>query len=469
MIEIQCVGAAQTVTGSKHIVRTSKATILLDCGLYQGRRHESVKINRELGFKASSMDAVVLSHAHIDHSGVLPVLPKSGFNGVIYATSATRDLCAAMLLDAANVQLSDARHINRLIEKGQSNLEPVEPLYDEKDVTKVMEKMVSLPYHVKQMIAPGVSLTFIEAGHVLGSAVTLLDIEDEGVIKRIVFTGDLGRHNKLILRDPEVATQADCLMIETTYGDRLHPPLEETRDELYALVRKTYEAGGKIIIPSFALERTQELIRQIRLLRQENKIPPIPVYIDSPLAIKVTEIFKLHPECYDDETRALLSTRETPFSFEGLRYVSDVEESKALTRSSEPAIVIAASGMCEAGRVLHHLKACVSDPKNLILIVGFQAQHTLGRRIVERRPQIKIFGLEYDLRAAVSVVNGLSAHADQKDLLEYAEGVRRQSPKLNNVILVHGDPKPQEVFAGLLRERGFQNVHRPAKGDTIQI
>jgi metallo-beta-lactamase family protein len=466
MVEVQFLGAAHEVTGSKHLVRTSRAAVLLDCGLFQGRRRETFARNRDLPFEAADLDAVVLSHAHVDHSGALPILCGRGFVGPIYATSATVDLCAPMLMDAAMLQESDARHIQRLIERG-ADVDPVQPLFDQEDVVRALGQFVGLPYHRPQLIAPGITLQFLDAGHVLGSAIVVLDIDDEGRRTRLAFTGDLGRKALPILRDPEVPAQVENLIVESTYGDRLHEPIKETGEALATAIRRTFERGGKVIIPAFALERAQELIYQLKLLRAAGRIPALPVYVDSPLTVKLTDVFRLHPECYDRETRALLQ-ESSPFEFEGLRYISDVEDSKAIDATDRPAIVIAGSGMCEGGRILHHLRATIGDARHTVVIVGFQAQHTLGRRLVERRPEVRIFGLMNDRKAEVVVLNGFSAHADQRDLVEFAEEVRRKSP-LRQVLLVHGEPAAQEALSGQLTERGFPTVRVPAQGERVRL
>jgi metallo-beta-lactamase family protein len=468
MIELQVLGAGRTVTGSKHLLRTTQATVLLDCGLFQGRRRESFQNNRNIPVDVAALDAVVLSHAHIDHSGALPVLFRQGYRGPVYTTPATRDLCAPMLMDAAMIQQADARFIARLVARGEPGVEPVEPLYDEDDVALVLGRMIDVPYRQRYLVAPGVWATFLDAGHVLGSALTVLDIEDDGSRTRICFTGDLGRHHLPILRDPEVPDGIETLITESTYGDRLHRSIDEMGDELVEVVQRTIGRGGKVIIPSFALERAQEIIYELKRLRESGRLPPIPVYVDSPLAVKLTEVFRLHPECYDREARRLLQAKDSPFDFQGLHYVSSVEDSMAIDAETRPSIIIAASGMCEGGRVLHHLRATIGDERNTIMIVGFQAQHTLGRRLVERRREVRIFGVPRERRAEVVVLNGFSAHADQAGLLGFAEAVRDRGP-LRQVILVHGEPPAQEALARELGRRGFPTVSTPANDDRLRL
>lgn len=458
MIELEFVGGAGTVTGSKYVVRSERATVLLECGLFQGRRKESFERNRALPVDPAELDAVVLSHAHLDHAGALPVLWKQGYRGPIYTTPATRDLCAPMLADAAALQLADARHIDKLIARGVA-MDPVAPLYTHDDVLGVLELMFAVPYHRGESIAPGVTVTFHDAGHVLGSAVVALDIEDSGERTRLAFTGDLGRAGLPILRDPEIIGGAHALLTESTYGDRLHPPLDDTVEVLAATVRRTIERGGKVIIPAFALERAQELVFALKKAELEGKIPRLPVYVDSPLTVKVTDVFRLHPECYDEESRALLR-RDSPFDFPTLEYVADKEESVRIDADPSPCVIISASGMCESGRVLHHLKATIEDDRNTVCIVGFQAQHTLGRRLVEKRARVKIFGVERDRRAEVVVLNGFSAHADQRELVEFAVAARDRG-KLRRVALVHGEPKSQAALTQRLAAEGFPDVVSP--------
>ena len=461
-------GAARTVTGSMHIVETPHARVLLDCGLFQGRRRESYERNKELPFRARDIDVCVLSHAHIDHSGALPLLQKNGFDGRIFCTPATRDLCAAMLEDAAMIQMHDARILGRLQEQDEDRDPPPDPLYDQEDVLKVLRRMTGVPYAERTEIAPGVAVTFLDAGHVLGSAVVALDIDEGGRTRRLVFTGDLGRRHMPILRDPQIPEGADWLISESTYGDRLHDPIDRMEDDLAEVLERTFERGGKVIIPSFALERAQEVVYALKQLRRAGRMPDMPVYVDSPLTVRLTDVFKVHPECYDAETLALIAGGDSPFDFEGLHYVSSVDDSKRLTASGDPAVIISASGMCESGRVLHHLRAAIGSREDTVMIVGYQAQHTLGRRLVERRTRVRIFGVEKERRCEVVVLNGFSAHGDQADLIDFAEQVRERGD-LKWVSLVHGDPKPQDVLAGELRERGFAHVHVPEQADTVAL
>lgn len=467
-MEIEFVGAAQTVTGSMHLVRTPHATLLLDCGLFQGRRRESAERNRHLPLPVRDIDAVVLSHAHIDHSGALPLLVKQGYEGPIYATHATRDLCAAMLVDAASIQEADARYLNKQIDRGELDGDRVEPLYTEADTMAALDRFVGLPYHRTFEVAKGVRVTFFDAGHVLGSAVTALDVDEDGRTRRLVFTGDLGRNNMPILRDPEVVPGAEVLISESTYGDRNHDPISKMDDDLANTIKRTFARGGKVIIPAFALERAQEIVFALKALRREGSLPPIPVYIDSPLTVKITEVFKMHPECFDEEARAMLRAHDSPFDFDGLRYVGDVEDSRELSQRPDPAVIISASGMCEAGRVLHHLRSTISEERNTVLIVGFQAQHTLGRRLVERRAKVRIFGVERERRAEVVVLNGFSAHADRDDLRRYARACGEKGG-LKTVALVHGELKAQTALRDDLLGDGAQRVVIPEAGDRLTV
>jgi metallo-beta-lactamase family protein len=463
-VEIQFWGAAHTVTGSMHLLRVNGSRILLDCGLYQGKRQESFERNRHLPFDPQSVDVLVLSHAHIDHSGNIPNLTKSGFSGPIYCTFATRDLCSAMLRDSGHIQEMDVEYVNK--KRARKGEPPVEPIYTQEDATNCLRQFISLGYARSFPILPGVRLTFLDAGHILGSAIVVLDIEasDGADAHRLVFSGDLGRPDKPILEDPTFIEGCDTLIIESTYGDRLHPPTIDTEQELRRIVLQTARRGGKLIIPAFAVGRTQELVYVLHQLVTANEIPELPVFVDSPLAIDATSVFRLHPECYDEQVEAFLheTGARDPFGFSRLQYTRDVEQSKAINDYREPAIIISASGMAEAGRIQHHLKHNIEDPRNTILIVGFQAPDTLGRYIVEKRETVKIFGEPYALRAQVEVINGFSAHADRNELLGWVKEMQRRPHK---AFVVHGDPEPAQTIADGLSELGVRETRVPQRGE----
>jgi metallo-beta-lactamase family protein len=467
-MRVHFLGAAQTVTGSMHLVEGAEAKVLLDCGLYQGRRGETIQRNQHLPFEPRELDAVVLSHAHIDHSGALPMLPGRGFRGTIFCTPATRDLCAVMLEDAAMIQESDARYLNKRIEAGEIESDPVEPLYTTEDVVRMLECMVAVPYHHWFDVAPGIRARYLDAGHVLGSAIVELDVREGAETKRLVFSGDLGRKEMPILRDPEVPERADLLLLESTYGDRVHPARREMDAALGEIVRKTAHRGGKVIIPTFALERAQEIILSLRSLSKKGEIPSIPVVVDSPLAVKVTEVFRMHPDCYDQDLRDQMKGGHSPFEFDHLRYVSDVEESKAVSADKRPMVILAGSGMCESGRVLHHLRMAVEEMWNTVVIVGFQAQHTLGRRLVEKRTKVKIYGVERDRRCEVQVLNGFSAHAGQDELIGFVHDIRKRGG-VGRVALVHGEPAPQRTLQEKLTVMGQENITIPAQGEVMEL
>ncbi len=452
-------GAAHTVTGSMHLVEVGNRKLLLDCGLFQGRRSEAARRNRDFPFSPSDIDAVVLSHAHIDHCGNLPNLVKQGFHGPIYCTPATRDLIAVMLADSAKIQEEDAAHLNKRRERGEP---PVEPLYTLREVRKTMQLARSVSYDLPFDAETGVVARFVDAGHLLGSAMVHLEIHG----RSITFTGDLGRRDMPILRDPAPIPPADLIISESTYGGRNHPGIDMLADELGEVVRRTIERGGRVLIPAFSLGRTQTVIYFLHHLIHHGSIPRLPIYVDSPLAAAATEVFRLHPECFDEETTKLLYGDHELFGEELVRYTRSVVESKAINEIREPCIIIAASGMCESGRILHHLKQNVEDPRNTVLIIGYQAPETLGRRIVEKRPQIRIFDRQYQLKAEVVVKNGLSGHAGRDDLLTMltplADGKRK-------VRLVHGEPDQAEALMVTLRERGFNDVAYPMPGDVVTL
>ncbi len=458
-------GAAQEVTGSMHLLELDQGSILIDCGFFQGRREESRRRNRSLPREAIAADVAILTHSHIDHSGNLPMLVKSGFGGSIYATPATRDLCAYMLHDSARIQQADAAYLNRKF-ADDPNFEPVEPLYDEEDVVQALGEFVGMPYHRPFQPLPGVTARFLEAGHILGSAEVVLDVEEGGEVRRLVFTGDLGRKGLPIIRDPEYPpTPVDYVVMESTYGNRTHGTVEQMHDDLERVIKETVQRGGKVIVPAFAVGRTQELVYALNELTRAGRLPRIPVFIDSPLALNVTEVFKLHPECFDVETRAFLKEHGEVFGFEGAQFVSSREESIRLNDLKGSAVIISAAGMAESGRILHHLRNHVEDERNTILIVGFMAQHTLGRRLVERQPRVRIWGVQRDLRARVEVLNSFSAHADRNDLLAFADACGTATRRF---FLVHGEPDQQEPLRAAMAAKGLR-VEIAVRGKAVDL
>ena len=454
-------GAAREVTGSCHILRAAGKTILLDCGLYQGSRRESAEKNRRLPIPVEEIDAVVLSHAHIDHAGRLPFLVAQGYQGDIFATSATRDLCAIMLADSAYIQEKDAEYLAR---KGK---DAVPPLYTIRDATRTLELMIGHPYDRPFEVVPGIRCTYVEAGHILGSASVVIDVTEGGTTKRLVFSGDIGRSGLAIIRDPKPPTGAHAIIMESTYGNRDHESVDGAREHLGRVVRETAARGGRIIIPSFAVGRTQELVYDLHELARDGKIPHIPIYIDSPLAVSATSVFATHPEVFD-QSESLVQKVEDLFEHELVHYTRDVQESKKLNTMAGPIVIISASGMAESGRIVHHLKNGAPDARNTVLIVGFQAEHTLGRRIVERRPFLRIHGDEVPLRAQVEILNGYSAHADRGELARWLDAVKQASPTLGPVFLVHGEAEAQDAFATTQRSRGY-DVRVPAPGERAEV
>jgi metallo-beta-lactamase family protein len=462
-MRLQFTGAAREVTGSAHLVQVLGRTILLDCGLFQGRRREVEAKNRKLPYAPEHLDAVVLSHAHIDHAGRLPFLVKEGYRGAIHTTIATRDLCEVMLADSANIQEKDAEFLARQ----QKSF--VEPLYALKDVSTTIAQMAAHRYHERFEVVPGVHATFVDAGHILGSASIVLEWEEDGTRRRLGFSGDIGRAGLAIIRDPEPLTALDWVIMESTYGNRDHASVEGARAELGRIVRETASGGGRMLIPAFAVGRTQEILYDLHELSHAGEIPRLPIFIDSPLADRATAVFRENTADFDVK-EALVKRHggdgESIFDFDLVQFTPDVEDSKALMRKTGPMIVIAASGMVESGRILHHLAHSAGDPRTTVLIVGFQAEHTLGRRIVERQPIIKVFGDEIPLRARVEILNGYSAHADRTGLQGWLDAVRETSPALRDVFLVHGEPEAQDAFAAQLTGRGY-TVRCPEPGSDV--
>ena len=450
-IELYSWGACEEVTGSKHFLKFNNETVMVDCGAFQGHREEADEKNRNWQFDASKVTSMILTHGHYDHCGLVPMLSKKGFDGNIYTTPASRDIASLVMMDSAHIQAKDIEYLQKRAKKRHEQFDK-RPMYDERDVVNSLSQFISIPYHRHFYAANSIDTEFYDAGHILGSAITIFNLENR---IKIAFSGDLGRKGLPILRDPEYLPPVDYLVMESTYGDRLHDPIGKAKEKLADIVNRTVERGGKIIIPSFAVERTQEIVYFLHLLKDEGKISSLPIFVDSPMATNATSIFKVHQECYDEETRrAFLDHHKNPFGFEELNYVTSVEESKSLNYLDKPAIIISASGMCESGRILHHLVNNIENPKNTILIVGFMAKNTLGRRILEHEKEVKIFGDSYRVRAEVRHINAFSAHADYRDILNYIG--RLDKKRLKHIFLVHGEPEAQKNLKRLLTEKDYE-------------
>ncbi len=463
-------GAAQVVTGSMHHLEVSGNKYLLDCGEYQGRRQEAAERNRNFPFPCAEISAVLLSHAHIDHSGNLPLLVKNGFRGPIYTSAATADLCRPMLADSAHLQERDAEFLTKrnmrrrsLNVAGIPTDEPVAPLYTTEDAEATFPLFHPIALHTPTSVGAGVVYQSFEAGHIFGSTCMLLELEGK---TRLGFTGDLGRPGLPIIRDPEPLPPCDYLIMESTYGNRVHDPIQSVSAKLAEIVNRTYHRGGKIIVPAFAVGRTQQLVLLLHELIGAKTIPSFPIFVDSPLAVNVTDVFRKHPELYDAEAAAFLGNHGDPFGFKLLTYVRDVNQSKALNDLRGPFMIISASGMCEGGRVLHHLKNNISDPRNTILLTGYQAEHTLGRKIEEQWNEVPVFGEPTPLRAEVQKLDALSGHADREEMLAWMKPI---AAGLKKVFLVHGEPEQQTAFAAAIRERYHIEVIAPARGQSFDL
>ena len=465
-MKIKFCGADREVTGSRHLLTINNKKILLDCGMYQGKRELEKLYNKNFDFDPKEVDMVLLSHAHIDHSGALPNLVKQGFKGPIYCTPATKDLSEYMLADSGFIQEREAEYLNE--KAGRKGLPIVEAIYTAEDAKICLQQFKAVEFDQETEIAEGVKFTFKIAGHILGSAQILLEFDDHdtGNHTRFLFTGDLGRHDLPILRDPVAVENIDYLLTETTYGDRVHETFYDSDKRIEELVTKVAKRGGKIIMPAFALGRSQELVYELHKLVQEDRIPELPIYLDSPLSINVTKVFKSHPECFDKETNELFQNEKLdPFGFEKMHYITSVEESKALNTLHGPYIIISASGMCEHGRILHHLKNNIDQSLNAILLVGYQAENTLGSKIKEGHKVVNIFGKPYQVRAEVHSFDAFSAHADRSDLLSHVD---RCKPS-KKILLVHGEEEPMYKFKEALAENGYNNVEMPIKGGEMTL
>ncbi|MCX5711261.1 MAG: MBL fold metallo-hydrolase [Candidatus Omnitrophica bacterium] len=459
---IRFLGGVRTVTGSSHLVSTDRSEVLLDAGLFQGHRDASYQVNTTLQYNPRTVDALIISHAHIDHCGNLPTLIKRGLRCKIYATSATKDLCRLMLEDSGKIQEEDVRYVNKI--NRRLGLLPRKPLYTMKEASKAVKMIPPVSYHQKLSVTSDISAQLFDAGHILGSAAVVMDIRVDKRNIRLGYAVDLGRKGLPMLNDPARLKNLDYLIIESTYGGRLHAPIEEAKTKLQDAINRTIARHGKIMIPSFTLERTQEVVYFLNQLLKEKAIPSVPVYVDSPLATDITDAFQCHMDYMDKETCQAIKSGNSPFEFLNLKFIRDQRESKALNDDHRPMIIIAGSGMCESGRILHHLKNNIEDSRNMVLVVGYMAEDTLGRRIVERAPFVRIFGVEHQLNAEVVIINAFSGHADRNELLDFVQ----ECLPLKKIFLVHGDYSQSQALFEALIQKGL-NVYLPAKDEEVLL
>jgi len=443
-------GAAETTTGSQHLLEINGKRILLDCGLYQGHREDAYDRNKQFPFEPAQLDCVILSHAHIDHCGNLPNLSRQGYRGNIFATPATRDLCQIMLADSARIQMADVEYVNR--KKAKKGQKLFTPLYDERDAERCLRQFVTVDYHRPMLVADGVTLTFIDAGHILGSAQVVLDLHEHasGEKKRLLFSGDVGRGSNDLLRDPDIAENIDAVIMESTYGGREHEEETGARDKICKVLNTALANHGRVIIPAFAVERTQQILVVLHELFRQDRIPDVPVYVDSPLAVSATEIFRLHPECFNEGIYDALFQKNNPFGFDGLHMVRQAKDSMKLNQLEGPFIIIAASGMCEAGRVVHHLHNNIEDPRTIVLFVGYCAENTLGWKLRNGHKEVNIFGDPHHVRARIEMLDSFSGHADHSELLDWFQ--RITGPK-KQVWLVHGEVARSSILQQAMKEK----------------
>ncbi len=466
-MKITFLGAAREVTGSKHLITTNSGKkILLDCGMFQGKGLETDSMNRKLGFVPSEIDHLILTHAHIDHSGLIPFIYKLGFRGSVICTNATRDLCAIMLADSGFIQEHDTYTFNkRRFKKG---LPPVEPIYTQKDAQACMNLFIGVPVDMKFRIDDNIKVTFTPSGHMLGSAVATIQIIENGQIKRISYTGDIGRHVSKILGPPLPFPQSDILITESTYGDRLHPELQEAESELLDVVVNTcVNKAGKLIIPAFSVGRTQEVVYTLNQFYSAGKLPKIDIFVDSPLAVNATTVFRMHPECFNKEIHDFMLKDPDPFGFNSLFYITRQEDSKKLNDHKSPCVIISASGMAEAGRIKHHIANNISDHKNTILMVGYCAPATLGARLMNGVHEVSIHGNVYEVKAEIEKIESYSGHGDYKEMLNYLEC--QDSHAVEQTFIVHGEYETQKKYAVRMKEAGFKNVEIPSAGSEYEM
>lgn len=466
-VNITFCGGVRTVTGSIHLLELDGERIVIDCGLFQGHREDFYKVNSQFYFNPAQVDAIVLSHSHIDHCGNLPNLVRNGFQGKIFVTSPTNDLMKLMLLDSARIQEEDIKFVNKI--NARRGLPFRQPLYTIEDARKCLKKIRAVDYRKKFKLSPHISCTFYDAGHILGSAIPFLEIQKKDFFGarniKIAYAVDLGRRDIPLLRDPDVLSDVDYLIIESTYGGRTHEPAARARVKLAEAINRTVSRGGKVIIPSFALERTQEIVYYLGQLIRKKKIKKLPIYVDSPLACDITDVFLKNSESFDQKAKTLISSQADIFGMNSISYIRTAQESKQLNFDKRPMIIISASGMCESGRILHHLRNNIEDARNTILVVGYMARNTLGKRIVDKHRRVRIFGESFKLNAEVEVINAFSAHADKNELAEY---VLKTGGKLKRVFIVHGDMDQSEALAFNLRNNGFR-AYIPKKFETVSL
>ena len=464
-MKIQFLGAAREVTGSKHLITTKQGKkILLDCGMYQGKGLETDSLNRDLGVEPHEVDHIILTHAHIDHSGLIPFIYKLGFSGSIICTDATRDLCAIMLADSGYIQEHDTQTFNK--KRARMGQEPVDPIYTKNDAIDSMKLFIGVAYDRKFRIDENITVKFINTGHMLGSAVAFIEIKEDNKTHKIAYTGDIGRPHNRILKPPQSFPQADILITEATYGNRLHDDIQKSEEILLDIIDNTcVKKGGKLIIPSFSVGRTQEIVYTLNNFYNDRKLPKIDIYVDSPLAINATEVFRMHPECFNKDVLEVMETDDDPFGFNNLHYIRSHQNSKKLNYLTKPAVIISASGMMEAGRVKHHLANNIDHEKNTVLAVGYCAPNTLGARILRGDKQISIHGQKHIVRADIQRIDSYSGHGDYKEMLDYLECQDKNETK--NIFIVHGDLEPQEFYKDKLEEKGYKNISIPGKGDEF--
>ncbi|MDR0600175.1 MAG: MBL fold metallo-hydrolase [Treponema sp.] len=460
-------GAAEEVTGSRHVLEVDGKSYMVDYGAFQGSRAEAERKNRETGIEPDRLEGVIITHGHFDHCGMIPLLTKKGYRGNIYATPATRDISSLIMMDSAHIQARDAEYLKRQAHKKGENFD-WRPLYTERDAIEATSQIMGVSYHRPFYLGDGVRCEFFDAGHILGSAMVQLTVKKNGDERIILFSGDLGRKGKPIIRDPERPPAPDYLVIESTYGDRRHDKTAGAMKKLAEIVSRARANRGKIIIPSFAIERTQELVYYFHLLEDEGLMTDVPIYVDSPMAANATTIFQVHPECYDDEIHeAFIKHHKNPFGFNSLHFTTSVDESKALNDLKGPAIIISADGMCEAGRIQHHLANSIGDPAATILLVGFMAENTLGRRIQNREEELKIHGQWFKRRAQVESINAFSAHADYAEADEWIAAL--DGSRLKRIFIVHGEPGAQRAFKKYLEEKGRAGAVIVKYGETYAL